>query len=266
MIGLFDRDYSKLTEDEICQKKEIDAESRRSTVGKYGCINMFYRYPKAVRHNCSLFPNNYMDILLLRDVTELNKQCDGFEELLNDKSVTELDIKRYIQKNGYYHIPASIFSRYNFGHHQAVLFKEFQLGTSYKADYALAGHASGGWQFIFVEFENPYGRVILNDGNWGDVVRKGLNQIDEWKTFIESNYSTIYEEFRKFTHKSLPDEFMRFDSSRMNYVVVAGRRQDFENDTSRIKQRRLEQENNIKILHYDNLLDDARRLINANTY
>ena len=91
----------------------------------------------------------------LKEEEELRHQCDRFEELLNKRGITELDIKRYIQDNGYYHIPASIFEGYSFGHHEAVLFKEFQLGATYQADYLLAGKASGGWQFIFVEFENP---------------------------------------------------------------------------------------------------------------
>lgn len=266
MAGLFNRDYTKLTAEEIQEKDRIDAEGGHVVGAKFGRRNFFHKYPKAVRHNMSLFPNNYMDVLLLKDIVELEKQCNGFETLLNDTSITELNIKRYIQNNGFYHIPASIFAQYPFGHHEAVLFKEFQLGTSYQADYLLAGRASGGWQFVFVEFENPYGYVTLQNGNWGDVIRKGLNQIDEWKSFIESNYPTIHVEFLKHTNRTLPDEFVRFDSSRMNYVVVAGRRQDFDNPTSRQKQRRSEQENNIKILHYDNLLDDARRLIGAPAY
>lgn len=266
MAGLFERDYSVLTEDEIKEKKKIDSEGGNVVGAKFGRKNFFHKYPKAVRHNMSLFPNNYMDIQLLKDTEELERQCDAFEALLNSDSITELDIKRYIQKNGFYHIPASIFAQYSFGHHEAVLFKEFQLGTSYRADYLLAGRASGGWQFAFVEFENPYGSITLQNETWGDVVRKGLNQIDEWKTFIESNYSTIHAEFLKHTNYTLPDEFIRFDSSRMHYVVVAGRRRAFDNPSIRLKQRRSEQENNIKILHYDNLLDDARRLIGAQTY
>lgn len=234
------------------------------------CNSQFYPVfgHAGVYHTCPKpqFPNNYMDVLLLQDADELEKQCDGFEKLLNDTTITELNIKRYIQDNEFYHIPASIFAQYPFGHHEAALFKEFQLGTSYKADYLLAGRASGGWQFIFVEFENPYQNVTIQGGNWGETIRKGLNQIDDWKTFIESNYSTIYTEFQKYTTTTLPDEFVRFDSSRMNYVVVAGRRENFNNPVSRLKQRRSEQENNIKILHYDNLLDDARRLIGARTY
>lgn len=266
MMGLFDRDYTKLTIEEEQEKEKIDADGGYVVGAEFGKRNFFYKYSKAVRHHMSLFPNNYMDIQLLRDSAKLETQCDGFEALLDNRKITELDIKRYIQDNGYYHIPASIFAQYSFGHHEAVLFKEFRLGTSYQADYLLAGRASGGWQFVFVEFESPYGSVTLQDGNLGNVVRKGLNQIDEWKIFIESSYSTLYTEFLKYTNYTLPDEFIRFDSSRMHYVVVAGRRADFENTTSRQKQRRSEQENNIKILHYDNLLDDARRLIGAKTY
>ena len=265
MSGLYERDYSVLTSEELEEKERIDAEGARVAGAKYGRRNFFHRYPKAVRHYLTLFPNNYMDTAILNEAATLESQCEGFSALLDDRSITELDIKRYIQNNGFYHIPASIFNRFNFGHHEAVLFKEFQLGTKYKADYLLAGRASGGWQFVWVEFENPYGSVTLADGNPGDVIRKGTNQIDDWKSFIESNYSTIAAEFERYTQKDLPREFMHYDSSRMHYVVVAGRREHYQ-DTTRKYQRRSELERNIMLIHYDNLLEDAYSLIGANTY
>lgn len=266
MVGLFERDFTQLTAEELQEKEKIETENGKAFGGKYGKENCMHKYPKAVRHSLSLFPNNYMDIQLLKEKAELENQCDGFENLLNDTSITELDIKRYIQNNRYYHIPASIFCYYPFGHHEAALFKEFQLGTSYKADYLLAGRGSGGWQFIFVEFEKPYGFVTLADGSWGTTVRNGLNQIEDWKTFIESNYSTIYSEFEKYTKKDLPKDFVHFDSTRMHYVVVAGRRVDFDNEKSRRLQRSLYTDSDIRLLHYDNLLDNARELIGARSY
>lgn len=265
MTGLFDRDYSSLKSEELQEKERIDAEGARVAKAKFGRKNFFHLYPKAVRHHMSLFPNNYMDVALLKDVDALEVQCSQFEELLADTTITELDIKRFIQGNKYYHIAASIFNRYNFGHHEAALFKEFPLGSNFVADYLLVGRASGGWQFIFVEFENPYGRITLQDGNFGETIRKGINQIDEWKPFIEGYYSTISAEFEKYTSQDLPREFTRFDTTRMHYVVVAGRRTDY-NETTRQLQRRCERERNIKLLHYDNLLDDARSLIGAITY
>lgn len=265
MAELFKRDYFQLTKDEINQRDALDADRANIVGRRYGGLNPFREYPKAVRHNMSLFPNNYMDIVELMDTEKLEKQCDEFESLLDNRGITELGIKQFIQGNGYYHIPASIFSRYYFGHHEAILFKEFQLGTSYKADYLLVGCASGGWQFIWVEFENPYRDIVINNGDFGNTIRKGLNQIDDWKTFIEENYSTISAEFRKYTSKMLPNEFHTFDSTRMHYVVVAGRRSDYKDKTRRL-QRRLFDERKIMLLHYDNILDDARKLIGAQSY
>ena len=74
------------------------------------------------------------------------------------------------------------------------------------------------------------------------------------------------EEFKKYTPKVLPEEFLRYDPTRMHYAVVAGRRQDFDDPTIRVLQRQLEKESDIKLLHYDNLLDDSRRLIGMSSY
>ena len=267
MARLFERDYQIVYDSEIEERDRIEAEVNGNREHTFGKKNCFRKYPKAIRHSESLFPNNYMDIVLLEDVEELEKQCNEFEELLSDATITELNIKRFIQNNKYYHIPASIFKRFSFGHHEAVLFKEFQLGTSYKADYLLAGRASGGWQFIYVEFEKPYGSITIKDGGWGTTVRSGLSQIEDWKTYLEANYPTVKAEFEKHTNKPLPKEFTSFDSSRIHYVVVAGRRKDFDNnEKNRLLQRRIDQQQDIKIIHYDNLLDDARALIGENSY
>ena len=266
MFGLYDRDFKVLTKEDEIEKNRIDSEGGHVIAAKFGRRNFYFKYPEAVRRYMSLFPNNLMDVVKLKNIEELQKQCNKFELLLDDTNITELNIKRFIQDNGFYHIPASIFGLYTFGHHEAALFKEFPLGNRYKADYLLAGRASGGWQFVYVEFENPYGSVTLEDGNIGDVIRKGLNQIDEWKTFIESNYSIVKTEFERYTNEPLPKEFTSFDSTRMHYVVVAGRRNDYLSDTARLHQRRIEQERKIKIIHYDNLLDETRRLIGKQTY
>lgn len=265
MLGLFDRDYCVLLPEEIEEMNRLNTSNPRVVNAQFGRKNFFYLYPKAVRHYLSTFPNNYMDKQLLKDTDELNRQCHLFENLLDDTTISELDIKRFIQNDRYYHIPASIFRGYNFGHHEAALFKEFQLGTRYKADYLLAGRASGGWQFIFVEFEKPYGRVTIQDGKFGEVIRAGIDQINDWRSFIEADFQTISSEFLKYTNKTLSNEFYKYDSTRLHYVVVAGRRSDFTENT-RTLQRRLELEQNIRLLHYDNLIDNAFEMIGRNTY
>ena len=263
MAGLYSRDYTILTKQEIEEKEKL--ESERHDPNSMFKVNLYYEYSKAVRHNESLFPNNFMDNADLKQKCyDLNAQCDGFEKLL-EKHITESDVKRYIQRNKYYHIPASIFKYYNFGHHDAYLFKEFSLGTRYLADYLLVGASSDGYQFIFVEFENPYGYVTIDNGDFGNTIRKGVNQINDWKMFIQSNYSVVTNEFKKYSTKQLPDEFYTYDPTRMNFVVVAGKRIDYNDKTRRLR-RSLENDSKIKILHYDNLIDAARSTIGNWTY
>ena len=263
MAVLYNRDYTILTKGEIDEKKQLESE-KNDPNSKFS-VNLYYDYSKAVRHNMSLFPNNFMDNADLKEnCDKLGSQCDGLEELLKSK-ITELDIKRYIQNNEYYHIPAAILKYYSFGHHAAYVFKEFHLGTNFSADYLLVGDSSDRHKFVFVEFENAYGDIAIGNGDFGNTIRKGINQINDWKAFIESNYSTVTAEFKKHTPKQLPDEFYTYDATRINYVVLAGRRSDYNEKTRRLR-RVLESDSKIKLLHYDNLIDVARSTIGNSTY
>ena len=63
----------------------------------------------------------------------------------------------------------------------------------------------------------------------------------------------------------MPKEIYKFDKTRVKYVVVAGRRSDF-NENLRWKRRKLLDSKNIVLMHYDNLYDYAKEAIGANTY
>lgn len=80
MKGLYDRDFTVLAPEEEQEKERIDAEENAARKTQFGRKNMFHYYPEAVRrYYASLFPNNFMDFMLLRDEKVLNAQCDGFE-------------------------------------------------------------------------------------------------------------------------------------------------------------------------------------------
>lgn len=262
MSGLYNRDYSIILSDELSEKKRIDDMCK---VGKIFQKNPFLLYPKAVRHNLSLFPNNYLDIVDLKNESEMDKQCNEFKKILDNPSINELGIKHYIQDNGFYFIPASILSLFDFGHHDAYCFKEFPLGTQYRVDYLLIGKSSDGYSFVFVEFEHPNNNITISSGELGNAFRKGISQINDWKWYLESSFSSVSDEFLKYTTKELPKEMHRFDSSRMNYVVVAGRRKHFNEKTYRVR-REIEKGQNIQLLHYDKLYDLASMLIGKSTY
>jgi len=196
------------------------------------------------------------------------KHICRFCDLLENKDITENDIINFIKNNKAYFIIGYILkSNYNFGHHDAFVIPEFMLGNSYKVDYLLIGKNSGGYEFVFMELENPYGIITLKSGYLGNTFMKGIRQVKDWNEWLEANYSSLRETFLKYKHPNmqLPNEFLILDKSRIHYAVVAGRRCDFNEKTYKIK-RDYKIEQNITLLYYDNLYDSAKYVIGKATY
>lgn len=268
-MKLFERDYFELNSDEIEKWNDIKSREILYINNKPSRIrrNMFVEYPKAIRHYLSLFPNNYLDPMDLKDPL-LEITTEKFLNLLNSSNCSERSILNFIKDYKAYYIVASVLKKnYNFGHHGTYLFPEFELGNSYKADFLLIGKSSSGYEFIFIEFESPIGNVTIGDGELGEVFRKGLKQINDWEEWLEANYGSLHDNFNKVksSEKSLDKEFYKFDRTRIHFVVIAGRRNDFKEKTYRIKRKKIIEEN-IMLFHYDNLYDSAFDILCDPTY
>ncbi|QCU21188.1 DUF4263 domain-containing protein [Bacillus altitudinis] len=75
---------------------------------------------------------------------------------------------------------------------------EFQIGNYYQADFLLIGRSSGGHELVFVEFEHPNKNITINSGHLGEAFRKGINQVKDWRSLIQRNYSTISDTLYKY--------------------------------------------------------------------
>jgi len=267
-VTIYKRDYTELTTEEVAEWNSI---RESEVVKKSGNLvirkSRFNDYPKAARHFDSLFPNYYLDPVDLKDKAQLLEKISRFINTLNSEDVTERTILNFISEQQAYFIIASVLKEYfHFGHHDTFLFPEFQLGNSYQADYLLVGRSSDGWSFVFIELEEPLGQITLKDGEFGTVFRKGIEQVKNWDVWLEAHYGSLRETFDKYRHdgESLPDEFFTLDKSRINYVVVAGRRDDFSKKTYR--EQRIMKKNSVLILHYDNLIDTSKNIVGQSTY
>ncbi|MGR5907333.1 Shedu anti-phage system protein SduA domain-containing protein [Bacillus paranthracis] len=158
-------------------------------------------------------------------------------------------------------------TNYDFGHHNAFIFPEFQLGNSYQVDFLLVGKSSSGYHFIFVELEDPYKQITLKDGELGSAFIKGMRQTRDWKYWLEQDFQSLSTVFSKYKHPqmTLPTEFFKYDSSRIHYIVVAGKRENFNEKTYRLS-RMSKLQDNTALLHYNNLYDKAIDLMNRATY
>lgn len=270
-MKLYDRDYFTITEYEIREWEKIKNEEKVNIPDKniHFHQSLYFKYPLAIRHYLSLFPNNHIDVFALNDFNEKYRNIlDKFISLINNKETSERDILKFIKANEAYYIICSILRKnYNFGHHDLYLFPEFELPPDYKTDYLIAGSSTGGFEFVFVELENIYNNITLKDGSFGETIRKGLSQIEDWDTWLESNFSNLKLVFEKSSNKkdSIPREFIDFDKSRIHYCIIAGRREDYKEKTYRLR-RKYKSERDILILHYDNLVDYSKLVLEKHGY
>lgn len=269
-MNLYERDFTKLTAEEDAAWRAVKEQEHVGRVGKFSAQrNLFRKYPKAARHFVHLFPNHYLDIVELENKCQLIEQVQAFSNLLESEGVNERVILNHIKRTRAYFIVGAILKsfHYRFGHHEAYLFPEFQLGNTYQVDYLLVGRGSGGWEFVFVEFEAPSGQITTANGDLGASFRKGLSQVADWDGWLEARYVSLKETFDKHMRPgaTLPDEFTSMDKSRLHFTVVAGRRVDFQDRTYRIRRKKLTNERCL-LLHYDNLVDAAQNVIGKATY
>nr|WP_259547327.1 DUF4263 domain-containing protein [Heyndrickxia oleronia] len=262
------QDYKVLNDADRRELFTVQETEQNQTM--FGRVNKFRQYPKAARHNLTLFPNNYLDIVELKDKDNIMNICEEYKKFL-DTDPNEQELLSFINNNEYYILIAALYKFYNFGHHDAFLFKEFQIGTDFRADYILVGRGSGGYEFIFVELEHPSIKTFLKDSqDYAAPYRKGINQVNDWRRYLEKNFNTLAPVFKKAlkVNDNLPSEFLENDSSRRHYIVIAGRRNHYEiNQEKTYEIRRNEEKTSgIKLLHFDNLYDLAHSMINKDSY
>ena len=191
-MRLYNRDYRSITQEEKAKYEEIKA--TEITGVPLGTINHYCDYPEAVKHYLSYFPNNHIFLGDVKKSCDIHLINEDFRALVHNISTTEQDILRFINHEPQaYYIIGSIFNAggFRFGHHDSYIFPEFRLGNDYRADYLLIGKSSGGYEFIFVEFEKSNGRVTLSSGNPGQVIRSGNYQILDWKYWVDSKFSSL---------------------------------------------------------------------------
>ena len=205
----------------------------------------------------SQLPSNFY-VYEMSDYHLLNcdKEAKDLLDVINSAK-KEGDVQKYIKSNQKWFIPISIMKAYDFGHHFSCVVPEYQLGAEYRLDYLLIGKSSLGYQFVFVEFEDVNVDYRLKTANSEtDKVRKGLNQIRDWKRWIEQHreYFLGGEGIRKIAH-NVPLWGVR-------YCLVVGRRNRMDDISNQLRGE-LQRDAGVTIMSYDRLVDYVGLLHNG---
>lgn len=272
-MTVFDKDYNNLTIEDIKSYELYKSFQILKNESIFDGILLNQKRSEILSKNSwienyeSLFPQNHLNITdLVIQKNNYIDQVQRFEKLINGKNINERVILNFISIEKAYFIIGSIFQRTNFGHHDRYIFREISLPPNFQADFLLIGKNSLGFHFLFIELENPTGDIILKNGNFGNSVRKGLNQIEDWKSWVEKNLDSLRNALIKTKSPNLylPNEFFEYDSTRFSYAVIVGRRSHF-TEKANLRRRKYSQQG-IMILHYDNVIDECQKLLNYGNY
>lgn len=145
----------------------------------------------------------------------------------------------------------------NHGVHFSLIFRKLRLAENYTTDFFFLSKSSGDWNAVFVEIEKPSSQYF-KDGTdeFHPDFLAGLSQIDRWRAWFltPGNKEHIFNEtLEPIWHPT----GMRRNPTFCKFVLVTGRRSEYENDDRKSRLITAVERDDFKILSYDSLLDGA---------
>lgn len=255
-----------LSPEELLEKESITKEHTKK-VGNITVITSGrgLKYSERMVASDSLFPCFHIYPFIKNKENEALK-LKSLSDIINNPTSTERDILKFFSNSRNLNLLSVLFANYRFGHHDQYIFREFPLPNANQiADFLLIGKNSDGYHEIFVEFEainsSKLSKVFTKDRREGVILRKGREQTQDWENSLTKLYVAHSAKLREYVNPSkvLPTELQENSPFRRNYLIVAGRRKDFQNNYETRLQ--IEAHNNVKIIHYDNIIESIQKTL-----
>lgn len=133
-----------------------------------------------------------------------------------------------------------------------VVFRKIPLGNEYTTDFCFLSKSSADWNCVLIEIEKPQSRYFKkNSKKFHPDFQAALEQINNWRAwfFNPSNKDGFINgtlgQIRGGTHQPCD----------IKYVLVYGRRAEFEGNESRTSSIRGQERDDFHILSYDSLVE-----------
>ncbi|MFU0820509.1 Shedu immune nuclease family protein [Pseudomonas lundensis] len=141
----------------------------------------------------------------------------------------------------------------NHGVHFDLVFRKLHLASDYAPDFFYMSKSSADWNLVLIEIEKPQSRYFKNNSN--DIhpnFLAALEQINRWKAWFETGGN-----FEGFINGTLGEirTPMGYNKCHIKYVLVHGRREEFEGSNLRRSLIRARESADFKILSFDSLLE-----------
>lgn len=172
-----------------------------------------------------------------------------YRELL-DRETDEQTYQSFIESNTQL-VPREFVM--NHGIWCDLVFRKLPLGSRYVCDFAFVTKASLRWRLVLVEIERPGKRFFR-----GSTLRlhsdfaHALEQVSDWRSFLSGNL----EGFVRETLGSIATFPQITDPGTVKFVLVYGRRSEFERNGMRRDKIAAQERDDLRIMSFDSLAED----------
>lgn len=185
-----------------------------------------------------------------------------------DCATGERQLLRFFAK----HPHAIYWTLCRMGGHCRYAFREFPLGSTYKADFVLLNSYSGVWEIKFVELEPASAKVFTKAGVPAKRFAGALKQVDDWFTYFERHKDQVRADLVRW---ALTKDLLGYDDGETpindsanlladpsTYLAVSshifiGRRHALSRD-QHTEKGRFDSRRNVEVASYDRILDLVR--------
>lgn len=182
----------------------------------------------------------------------LNKKLEEFSTLI-DSDHPEQIYQRFLEENSRF-VPQEFIQ--NHGVHFELILRKLSLAKDYTCDFFYMSKSSATWNCIFVEIEKPQSKYFRNGTNeFHSDFNQALSQITKWRAWFAADSNL--QSFTKNTVGPLQGH-MADNPSFIKYVLVHGRREEFQRNPIRKRMIAANESDDFQILSFDSLLDGAK--------
>ena len=189
------------------------------------------------------------------------KAMEEYQMLLQDSPDNERVFQNFFEENPSF-LPGGLELFGHSGHYPYMdaLITQPEIGSVFrrKPDFVWLANDSLSFVPVFIEIEKPSKKIFNADGTTNAEFNQALGQIHEWKYLLNqpTNIQLLYDAF------NLPLD-LRDKMFKPQYLLVYGRREEYENDKMRTGIRASKKTDDIDIMSFDRLrpLSDYRQFI-----
>ena len=179
----------------------------------------------------------------------MDQVIDMYRSLL-DENKGEQEYQAFLEENTSF-IPRHFVQ--NHGIHFDLVLRKLRISSDMITDFVFLSKSSISWNYVMIEIEKPSSK-FFKDGalSLHNDFRSGIDQIKTWQAwFSNPNNKVHFEEQLSFLKKPVRDAPVE-----IKYVLVTGRRSEYEGRREKIDLIKSYESPDFKIMSFDSLCEN----------